>query len=59
MNNFFENAEAYGKKFIKTCLIVAAAISVGFMLYFVGMAIFRISSLCWDVLFGHSWIIGQ
>jgi hypothetical protein len=57
MNNFFENAEACGKKFIKTCLVGAGVIGVSFVLFFVVMTLVRIASLCWDVLFGHSWVI--
>ena len=59
MNNLFENAENFGKKFIKTCLVGTAVIGVVFFLYFVGMTFLRISVLCWNVLFGHKWTIGQ
>ena len=59
MINFFEIAENFGKKFIKMCLICAAAIGCMFVLYFVVMALVRIAWLCWDVLFGHNWTIIQ
>jgi hypothetical protein len=55
MTNFFENAENYGKKFIKTCLIGTAAIGISFVLFFVSLACFRLALLCWNILFGHGW----
>ncbi|MEN6384778.1 MAG: hypothetical protein ABFD79_06235 [Phycisphaerales bacterium] len=57
MNNFFENAENYGKKFIKICLVGAGVIGISFFLFFVAMTFFRLAALCWNVLHGHSWVI--